>query len=247
MLMLTSGVVQSARAMEPRHGNTALCKTTTESRFLSEGPSVYSLNPQDHPATHTFNIGGQDLHLSLENIGKPSHRRMSTPPDQPTNARAKLLSHFQTAKGSSEHGQKWDDLWKEGFVPWDKGFPNPALIDLLSERQDLLPPSAKSWRRKALIPGCGKGYDVLLLSAFGYDAYGLEISSNALQEARKVEKEMSGKGVYDTRKGVEKGKITWLAGDFFEDVFLKDVEGEGTFDLIYDYTVCTPRRAGLWC
>lgn len=39
---------------------------------------------------------------------------------------------------------------------------------------------------KALVPGCGKGYDVLLLSAFGYDATGLEISSKALEEARKV-------------------------------------------------------------
>jgi SAM-dependent methyltransferase len=167
---------------------------------------------------------------------------MTNPPDQPTDARARLLSHFKTAKGSSEHGQKWDDLWKEGFLPWDRGVPNPALIDLLSERQDLLPPPSKSGR-KALVPGCGKGYDVLLLSAFGYDAYGLEISSNALEEARKLEKEMSGKGVYETRDGVEKGKIAWIAGDFFEDGFLKDVDGEGTFDLIYDYTVSYPQRS----
>jgi len=168
---------------------------------------------------------------------KPLPITMSKSPDQPTDARARLLSHFQSAKGSSEHGQKWDDLWKEGFLPWDKGVPNPALVDLLSERQDLLPPPAKSGRRKALVPGCGKGYDVLLLSAFGYDAYGLDISSSALQEARKVEKEMGGKGVYETKEGAEKGSITWVAGDFFEDQFLKDVEGEGTFDLIYDYTV----------
>jgi methyl halide transferase len=162
---------------------------------------------------------------------------MSNLPDQPTDARARLLSHFQSAKGTTEHGQKWDDLWKDGFLPWDKGFPNPALVDLLTERQDLFPSPTKLGRRKALVPGCGKGYDVLLLSSFGYDAYGLEISSNALEEARKVEKKMSGEGVYETREGVEKGKITWLAGDFFADNFLKDVEGEGTFDLIYDYTV----------
>jgi len=49
---------------------------------------------------------------------------------------------------------------------------------------------------------------------------------------------MLGKGVYETRDGVEKGKITWLAGDFFSDEVLKDVEGDGKFDLIYDYTVC---------
>ena len=87
------------------------------------------------------------------------------------------------------------------------------------------------------MPGCGKGYDVLLLSAFGYDAYGLEISSRALDAARNTEKEMNGKGLYETREGVEKGGITWLAGDFFKDEFLKDVKVDGKFDLIYDYTV----------
>lgn len=78
---------------------------------------------------------------------------------------------------------------------------------------------------------------MLLLSAFGYDAYGLEISSNALEAAKNNEKEMDGKGVYETREGLKRGRVTWLAGDFFKDEFLKDVEGEGTFDLIYDYTV----------
>ncbi|XMA13160.1 hypothetical protein WAI453_005951 [Rhynchosporium graminicola] len=156
--------------------------------------------------------------------------------DQPTDARARLLSHFTSAQGSAEHGSKWNDLWTEGFLPWDKGFPNPALSDVLSQRQDLLPPcisnSQQKHRKRALVPGCGKGYDVLLLSAFGYDAYGLEISSKALEEAKKVEKDMAGKDVYATREGVERGKIEWVAGDFFDK---KGVLGE-KFDLIYDYT-----------
>jgi methyl halide transferase len=162
---------------------------------------------------------------------------LSYPPDQPTDARARLLSHFQSARGTTEHGQKWDELWEEGFLPWDKGFPNPALVDLLSERPELFPPPPKSGKRKALVPGCGRGYDVLLLSAFGYDAYGLEISNSALKAAREIEKEIGGKGIYEPREGVEKGRVTWLVGDFFADGFLKDVKGEGTFDLIYDYTV----------
>ncbi|KAL2073648.1 hypothetical protein VTL71DRAFT_10974 [Oculimacula yallundae] len=159
---------------------------------------------------------------------------MST--DQPTDARARLLSHFNAARGSAEHGSKWNDLWTEGFLPWDKGFPNPALSDLLSQRQDLLPSSTSQQepkkRKKALVPGCGKGYDVLLLSAFGYDAYGLEISSKALEEARKVEREMGGKGDYVTRERVERGDVKWVVGDFFEE---GGILGE-KFDLIYDYT-----------
>jgi hypothetical protein len=165
---------------------------------------------------------------------EPLRNRMSATDHQET--RARLKAHFEEAKGTTEHGSKWNELWKEGFVPWDKGVPSPALVDLLTERQDLFP-SIPGRRRKALVAGCGRGYDVLLLSSFGYDAYGLEISSNALVEARKVEKEMAGKGEYETRSGVTAGKVTWLAGDFFRDDFLKDVDGDGKFDFFYDYTV----------
>ena len=165
------------------------------------------------------------------------------PVDQPTDARARLLSHFNSAKGSTEHGTKWDELWTEGFLPWDKGFPNPALVDLLSQRQDILPTSTSpnangqaSKKKKALVPGCGKGNDVLLLSAFGYDAYGLEISSKALEEARKVEAEVNGKDIYAAREGFEKGEVHWIVGDFFEEGGEGILGGE-KFDLIYDYTV----------
>lgn len=174
---------------------------------------------------------------------------MSTPnPD----VRAQLVSHFSTATGSTAHGQKWDELYQVNFLPWDKGFPSPALVDLLSSPPqssphyfsrypNLLPSPSGTKKLKALIPGCGKGYDVLLLAANGYDAYGLEISSNALKEARKVEKEKGNEEVYATRKGVEKGSVTWVAGDFFGEESIRDIfeEGEeGKFDLIYDYTVC---------
>lgn len=162
---------------------------------------------------------------------------MSAPIDKPTDARARLLSHFEGADVSA-HGVKWNDLWKEGFVPWDKGFPSPALVDLLAERQDILP--AKSERKKALVPGCGKGYDVLLLSSWGYDAYGLDVSEIALQGAKQTQNEVGDQDIYKTKEGVQKGNVTWLSGDFFKSEFLQDVEGEPTFDLIYDYTVHPP-------
>lgn len=157
---------------------------------------------------------------------------MSATQDKPTDARAKLKSHFEG--DSAAHGKKWDDLWVEGFTPWDKGSPSPALVDLLDERRELFP--GKQGRKKALVPGCGKGYDVLLLSAYGYDAYGLEVSSKALESARVVERELGGKGEYAVREGVEKGSITWLAGDFFKNDFLEEIDGDA-FDIIYDYTV----------
>lgn len=77
---------------------------------------------------------------------------------------------------------------------------------------------------------------MLLLSAFGYDAYGLEISSKALEEARKVEAEVNGKDIYAAREGFEKGEVHWIVGDFFEEGGEGILGGE-KFDLIYDYTV----------
>jgi len=159
----------------------------------------------------------------------------ATPADQPTNARARLVSHFSTAETPSEHAQQWDDLWKQDFLPWDKGFPNPALVDLLTSKHQELPPNASSKRKRAFVPGCGKGYDVLLLAAFGYDACGLEYSSIAIEACKKNETAYAGKEIY--RKRVDGGSITWLIGDFWSSDWLEATDGDATFDLIYDYTV----------
>ncbi|TVY56240.1 putative thiol methyltransferase 2 [Lachnellula cervina] len=159
---------------------------------------------------------------------------MTDNPDQRKNTRGRLFSHFDNTD-PSQHGPKWDELWREDFHPWDKGSPNPAFIDVLNERQDLFEAPTKGRKRKALVPGCGRGYDVLLLAAYGYDAYGLEISAKALENAKTVEREENGKGIYATKGGIERGQVTWLAGDFFKGGFQEDV-GVGMFDLIYDYT-----------
>lgn len=164
---------------------------------------------------------------------------MSNQAEPLTEARSRLLSHFEQVD-DSQHVQKWDELWKEDFAPWDRGVPNPALVDILNERQDLFEAPPKGRKRKALVPGCGRGYDVLLFAAHGYDAYGLEFSGMALEHARKGEEELNGKGDYETKTGVERGTVTWLEGDFFKDETLKNVEGGGTFDIVYDYTVCSP-------
>lgn len=152
-------------------------------------------------------------------------------------SRARLKAQFE-GHDPAQHGERWDQLWKDKVTPWDNESPNPALIDILNEREDLVSKKRDGSRKKALVAGCGKGYDVLLLRAMGYDAYGLDISETGLRGAKDIEKEKDGKGLYEPKDGVEKGKVTWIFGDFFKDDFLANVDGEKTFDLIYDYTVC---------
>lgn len=153
-------------------------------------------------------------------------------------APGRLQAHFKDAD-FSQHGSRWDSLWKDSYTPWDRGSPSMALNDVLADRKELFPspPDPADGRRKtALVPGCGRGYDVLLLSALGYDTYGLDTSENAINEAKEVQTKVGGDEVYQAREGIKKGNITWLMGDFFKDDFLH-AANVGKFDLIYDYTV----------
>ncbi|EUC44824.1 hypothetical protein COCMIDRAFT_97145 [Bipolaris oryzae ATCC 44560] len=181
----------------------------------------------------------------------------------------RLRTLFSSAS-DSDHSNRWDDLWREAtFLPWDRGHANPALIDVLSERSRPIsspdpnpslgapPPNSESAgyvslpgplredgkRRRALVPGCGKGYDVALFAAYGYDAYGLEVSSHAAEAARKYLAD-PGKGPLEGEYAIKdekigRGAMKVVCGDFFDDAWLKDVDGwdgDAGFDIIYDNT-----------
>jgi methyl halide transferase len=158
-------------------------------------------------------------------------------------ARARLQGHFEEYSGG-KYGEGWENLWAKGdFLPWDKGAPNPALIDILEERQDIIGTAmietdGKLGRKKALVPGCGRGVDVLLLKSFGYDAVGLEYSETAVKACYKFEEEHGREyGTHDGKAG--EGSAQFVVGDFFQDDWLAGAAGPENFkfDLIYDYTV----------
>lgn len=155
-------------------------------------------------------------------------------------ARARLMSHF--ADDSAARPDRWADLWDKGdFLPWDRGQPNPALIDVLADRQDFIGDcmkegaSGQKRRKRALVPGCGRGYDVLLLASFGYDAYGLEVSETAVKRCLE-EQQASGEKYPVKNEAVGAGKAVFLNSDFFGDSWIEPTGGK-EMDLIYDYTV----------
>ncbi|KAF2139258.1 uncharacterized protein K452DRAFT_232270, partial [Aplosporella prunicola CBS 121167] len=214
---------------------------------------------------------------------------MATQEDKPTDARAHLLKHFGSSD-PKDHPARWNDLWKEGnFLPWDRGFPNPAFRDILytkvfpnhnpagvDREHPLVPPPVDpktGRRRRALVPGCGKGYDVLLLAASGYDAWGLESSEHAVRMAEEYKKEGQSE---PTKQELEEGKrghkeyaihnkeiglghSRFVHGDFFKDDWFSRIEDSGIqgasfavapkFDIIYDYTFLSalpPSLRPLW-
>src|SRR3569833_127970 len=139
-------------------------------------------------------------------------------------------------------GPAWDSLWKESFTPWDRGGLSWALNDVLAEHRDLIPAATQPGRggssKKALAPGCGRGHDVLLRAAWGYDVYGLDYSSAATARAVENEKTAGGDVVYAARdEAVGKGGVRWVTGDFFSDAWVDGETITAGFDLIFDYTV----------
>ncbi|KAK9318914.1 hypothetical protein V1517DRAFT_334238 [Lipomyces orientalis] len=62
----------------------------------------------------------------------------------------------------------WCELWDPGESNlWDRGEPSPPLIDLLERRHDLVEPITDGRRKMALVPGCGRRYDVAMLARHG--------------------------------------------------------------------------------
>lgn len=189
--------------------------------------------------------------------------------------RSELQKTFE-GRPAAQHISGWDDLWKKSLTPWDRAGPSQALRDaILSQNQNLFGSPIKKLattttttttgqqqqqqRKKALVPGCGRGYDVLSLASLGYDTFGLDGSENAILAARKLEAEEISceSDAYRLRDPlVGKGKVQFIIGDFFRNDFLAAITTtthgdssstsnsndtvppttEEKFDLIFDYT-----------
>ncbi|ROW13375.1 hypothetical protein VPNG_05443 [Cytospora leucostoma] len=172
-----------------------------------------------------------------------------------------------------DHVFLWNNLWKEGMTNWDRGGPSMALYEVICEYPELFTgrhpdlTQLKDFvghgfgreacsgpkpgpRKKALVPACGRGYDAALLAyVFGYDVYALDISIEALVEAREYLVDLknafggTSNGPPDfpfwvENRSADHGEVELVWGDFFEDVWMEQRKGlKGIkFDLIFDYT-----------
>ena len=101
----------------------------------------------------------------------------------------------------------WEQLYREGETPWEKGAPHPALIRWLNEN----PLSGR-----VLVPGCGFGYDVRALAATGAEVVGLDMAPFAIAAAGKFPR---------------CGRESYVVGDLFDPGVMR-----GTFDWIFEHT-----------
>lgn len=113
----------------------------------------------------------------------------------------------------SERASYWQDAWSTGDTRWDAGEAAPALVDLLSTTPDLP-------KGRALVPGCGSGYDALALAKAGYNVTALDLVDLAVSRFRSLR----------DAAGLSKHQAEAHHADFFA------YTAETPFSLIWDYT-----------
>lgn len=121
----------------------------------------------------------------------------------------------------------WEDAWREGRTGWDAGGSPPALIELVDA--GVLPVG------RALVPGCGAGYDVLALASDREtrEVIGLDLAETAAARFRALRE----------ARGVPEARARVITADFFA------YEPDAPFDLIWDYTfLCAidPSERAAW-
>ena len=69
----------------------------------------------------------------------------------------------------------WEDRYRTGDMPWEKGTAHPALVDFLKR---------SPVHGRVLVPGCGTGHDVRALAATADEVVGLDIAPSAIARAK---------------------------------------------------------------
>jgi SAM-dependent methyltransferase len=106
----------------------------------------------------------------------------------------------------------WEESWQAGRTPWDAGGPAAELVALIEVGR--LP------KGRALVPGCGSGYDVLALAGPGRQALGLDLAPTAVARFPALRE----------AAGISADAAEVIEADYF------DYRPAEPFDLIWDYT-----------
>eukprot|EP00173_Palmaria_palmata_P003073 Plantae.Rhodophyta-Palmaria_palmata.ctg3199.p1 GENE.Plantae.Rhodophyta-Palmaria_palmata.ctg3199~~Plantae.Rhodophyta-Palmaria_palmata.ctg3199.p1 ORF type:complete len:215 (+),score=21.83 Plantae.Rhodophyta-Palmaria_palmata.ctg3199:128-772(+) len=104
----------------------------------------------------------------------------------------------------------WEEMWSEGLNPgdaFDASACHPALLQLISSKTLL--PNPSSGRQCALVPGCGRGYEVCALAESGMfdEVIGLDLAPTGVAAAKKHAADVD---------GATAEKSTFVVGDFFD-------------------------------
>ena len=72
----------------------------------------------------------------------------------------------------------WENRYQAGTTGWDRGASSNNLSYWLDN--NLLKPC------RILVPGCGNGYEVLMLAELGFDVVAIDIAPTAVENLKKA-------------------------------------------------------------
>ena len=113
----------------------------------------------------------------------------------------------------------WEERYRTGDMPWEKGTPHPALVAYLK---------SEPVRGRVLVPGCGHGHDVRALAATADEVVGLDIAPSAIRGAKSAS---------------PVGGESYVFGD----LFALSPAMRGSFDWVFEHTcfcAIDPERRG---
>ncbi|TPX33679.1 thiopurine S-methyltransferase [Synchytrium microbalum] len=123
-----------------------------------------------------------------------------------------IRKQMQAVVNASEDG--WEQAWQKKLTLWDQGVSSPALVNLCKE-PGLVPEG------RALVPGCGGGYDCFLFASSGNrTAVGVDLAPSGVALAEQNRDKL----------GISEDKVKFICGDFFK------FDLEDRFDVVFDYT-----------
>ena len=108
-----------------------------------------------------------------------------------------------------KNADEWENRYQRGQTGWDRGQVSPNLLYWIEH--NLLNPC------RVLIPGCGNGYEVLVLAEKGFDVVAIDIAPTPIENLRKIL------------------KAKQLRAELIQTDFLT-CEFEKTFDAVYEQT-----------
>lgn len=105
----------------------------------------------------------------------------------------------------------WEDRYRTGDMPWEKGAPSPGLVDFLAAHPELP-------KGTVCVPGCGTGHDVRAWAEAGFMVTGLDVAPSAIRIAR------------------ERTAAAGLSAGFVQGDFLRDTPTT-PFDWLFEHTL----------
>jgi SAM-dependent methyltransferase len=112
-----------------------------------------------------------------------------------------MIGRVKKMKRMRMQSKQWYEQWysgKEKIFAWNKGKPHSGLVEILDS--GVLRPG------RVLVPGCGMGYDAILLAERGCKVVAFDFSANAVEKARLKAK----------TRGKLKGSLKFTVEDIYD-------------------------------